>query len=190
MNKASPLLDQEQAKLLHTFVAKALFACKQSHCDLQVAVTMLCTCIKSLTEEDWKKLFRMLQYIKSSLKDVLVLCADNLSIVKWYVNASSVVHPNFKSHTGVAKTYGAGVSIAVSHKQKLNMRSCTKAELVGVEDGINIILGTKLFLEAQGYHIKITWCSRMTREQFSWKLTVSGVPVVELVRLLSITFLS
>ena len=51
--------------------------------------------------------------------------------------------------------YGAGVPIAVSHKQKLNMRLSTKAELVGVDDGINLILWTKLFLEVQGYHISV-----------------------------------
>ena len=88
MDEASPLLDQEHAKLFHTFVAKALFAGKQSHCDLQVAVAMLCTRVKGPTEEDWKKLFRMLQYIKPSIKDVLVLSVDNLSVVIWYVNAS------------------------------------------------------------------------------------------------------
>ena len=43
VDEASPLLDQERAELFHTFVAKALFACKRSRCDLQVAVAMLCT---------------------------------------------------------------------------------------------------------------------------------------------------
>ena len=55
VEEASPLLDQERAELFHTFVAKALFACKCSCCDLQVAVAMLCTHVKSPTEEDWKK---------------------------------------------------------------------------------------------------------------------------------------
>jgi hypothetical protein len=80
---------------------------------------MLCTRVKGPTEEDWKKLLRMLQYVKSSLKDVLILRADNLSVVKWYVDASFAVHPDFKSHTGVAMTYGAGVPIAMSYPTKL-----------------------------------------------------------------------
>ena len=74
VDEASPLLDQERAELFHTFVAKALFVCKRSCCDLQVAVAMLCTRVKSLMEEDWKKLFRMLQYIKSLLKDMQSVC--------------------------------------------------------------------------------------------------------------------
>ena len=104
----------KRAEIFHTFVAKALFACKRSCCDLQVAVAMLCTRVKSPTEEDWKKLLRMLQYIKCSLNDVLNLRADDLSIVRWYVDVSFAVHPDFKSHTGVAMTYGAGVPIAMS----------------------------------------------------------------------------
>jgi hypothetical protein len=43
----------------------------------------------------------------------------------------------------------------MSRKQKLNTRSSTKAELVGVDDGVNLILWTKLFLEAQGYKVEI-----------------------------------
>ena len=55
VDESSPLLDQERAEIFHTFVAKALFACKRSCCDLQVAVAMLCTRVKSPTEENWKK---------------------------------------------------------------------------------------------------------------------------------------
>ena len=41
----------------------------------------------------------------------------------------------------------------MSRKQKLNTRSSTEAELVGVDDAMNLILWTKLFLEAQGYNV-------------------------------------
>ena len=51
-------------------------------------------------------------------------------------------------------TYGTGSPITMSRKQKLNTRSSTEAELVGADDAVNMILWTKLFLEAQGYRIK------------------------------------
>ena len=41
-----------------------------------------------------------------------------------------------------------------SRKQKLNMRSSTEAELVSADDMSNMILWTKLFMEAQGYPLK------------------------------------
>jgi hypothetical protein len=58
------------------------------------------------------------------------------------------------SPTGGAFTYGIGVPISSSRKQKLNTRSSTEAELVGSDDMVTMILWTKLFLEAQGIGIK------------------------------------
>jgi hypothetical protein len=56
-----PLLDAERAKIFHTWVAKALFACKRTRPDIHVAVTLLCTRVKSPNESNWKKLLRLLQ---------------------------------------------------------------------------------------------------------------------------------
>ena len=39
-------------------------------------------------------------------------------------------------------------------KQKLNMKSITQADLVGVDDVSSIILWTNIFMEAQGYKVK------------------------------------
>jgi hypothetical protein len=60
-------------------------------------------------------------------------------IIKWYVDASFAVHGDFKSHTGGAMTYGTGVPISISRKQKLNTRSSTEAELVAVDDVSNLV---------------------------------------------------
>ena len=50
-------------------------------------------------------------------------------------------------------TYGSGAIQTMSRKQKLNTRSSTEAELVGVDDAMNMILWTRLFLKAQGYDV-------------------------------------
>ena len=44
--------------------------------------------------------------------------------------------------------------ITISRKQKLNTKSSTESELVGVDDISTMILWTKLFMEAQGYDIQ------------------------------------
>ena len=44
---------------------------------------------------------RYMQYVKRTWKDVVKLSADSLHVLKWYVDASFAVHPDFKSHTGV-----------------------------------------------------------------------------------------
>ena len=48
---------------------------------------------------------------------------------------------------------GKGAIQSVSKKQKLNTRSSTEAELVGVDDAATMILWTRLFLEDLGYSI-------------------------------------
>jgi hypothetical protein len=58
----------------------------------------------------------------------------------WYVDASFAVHPNMHGHTGGGMTLGRGFPISVSTKQKLNTKSLTESELVGVDNMMPIIL--------------------------------------------------
>jgi hypothetical protein len=72
------------------------------------------------------------------------------------VDASFAVHPDYKSHTRrryyvIWRWPWRGTSI--SRKQKLNTKSSTESELVGVDDVSVMILWIKLFLEEQGYDI-------------------------------------
>ena len=150
----SQALDKFQAEEFHTFVAKGLFACKRARPDIHPTIAALCTRVKDPNQDDWKKLHRLLQYVNGTRNDKLILSADDLHVIKWYVDSSFAVHPDFKSHTGGAFTYGRGTPLTMSRKQKLNTRSSTEAELVGADDMSVMILWTKLFMEAQGYDIK------------------------------------
>jgi hypothetical protein len=84
---------------------------------------------------------------------VLRLSADNLNIIKWWVVASYGVHHGMRSHTGGAMPMGAGAIYSTSKKQKLNTKSSTEAELVGVDDVLPQALRTKYFIEAKGYGV-------------------------------------
>ena len=93
----------------------------------------------------------MMKFLKRTKDDVLTLSANNLSVTKWYADASFAVHPDMKSHTGITMTMGEGAVMSSSRKQKLNTRSSTEAELVACDDAMTQVLWTKHFLEAQGY---------------------------------------
>jgi hypothetical protein len=58
----------------------------------------------------------------------LALEADNMHIVKWWVDASFAVHPDMKSHTGGVMSLRKGAVYGSSTWQKLNTRSSTEAE--------------------------------------------------------------
>jgi hypothetical protein len=149
----SPLLGKEEAEHFHTMVAKGLFACKRGRPDIHTAIANLSTRVKAPTEDDDKKLLRLMKYINATQDDKLSLTCDNLRIIKWYVDSSFAVHPDMKSHTGGVMSYGRGAAISASRKQKINTRSSTEAELVGADDMATMVLWTRLFMEAQGYEI-------------------------------------
>ena len=50
----------------------------------------------------------------------MTLKADDLKIIKWYVDASFAVHPDLRSHTGGVMTMGSGAMQVISKEQKLN----------------------------------------------------------------------
>jgi hypothetical protein len=77
----------------------------------------------------------------------------NVNIIKWWADASYAVHPDMRSHTGGAMSLGRGVIYGTSTRQKLNTKSSTEAELVGVNDVMPQVLWTRYFLEAQGFKV-------------------------------------
>jgi len=131
-----------------------VFLSKRARPDIQPTIAVLCTRVKAPNGSDWKKLDRLLRYLNGTRDKKLILSAENLHVLKWYVDASYAVHPDFKSHTGSVLTLGQGAVISSSSKQKLNTDSSTNAELVGAHDMSVLILWTKLFLEEQGYAVE------------------------------------
>ena len=148
------VLDKQRAEVYHTTVAKGLFLCKRARPDIQPTIAFLSTRVISPTEMDWKKLIRLLEYLHGTSELKLKLRADNLRVIKWYVDASYAVHPDYRSHTGAVMTMGRGAVQAMSRKQKLNTRSSTEAELVGADDAATMILWTGLFMQEQGYTLE------------------------------------
>ena len=80
--------------------------------------------------------------------------ADDLWVIKWWVDASFGVHPDFKSQTGGVMSMGSGALQTIARKQRLNSRSSTEAELIAVDDAVTAIMWTRMFMEAQGYDIE------------------------------------
>jgi hypothetical protein len=71
--------------------------------------------------------------------------------VKWWIDASFAVHQDMKSHTGGTMSMWKGSVYSLSQKQHINMKSSTEAELVGVDDGMPLVIWTHNFLMAQGF---------------------------------------
>jgi hypothetical protein len=146
-------LEKERHEIFHSFVAKSLFVSKRARLDIAPTTAILASRVQAPNQSDWSKLVRMIKYLHSTKEIHLTLSADSLNVMKWHIDASFAVHPDFKSHTGAVMTMGEGAVQSMSRKQKLNCRSSTHAELIGVDDAITQVLWTKLFMEQQGYPI-------------------------------------
>jgi hypothetical protein len=144
-------LDGPTSDLFHSMTAKLLFLCKRARPDIQTAVAFLTTRVKRPDTDDYKKLTRVIKYLRGTPNLALTLEADNTHIIKWWVDASFAIHKDMKSHTGGTLSLGKGSLYSTSTRQKLNTKSSTEAKLVGVDDVMPMILWTQYFLDAQGY---------------------------------------
>ena len=83
----------------------------------------------------------------------MTLEASNEQNITWYIDAAFAVHEDVRSHSGATMTLGKGMIISGSTKQKINTRSSTEAELVGMDDYVSKVLWTKFFIEAQEFPV-------------------------------------
>ena len=144
-------LDESLARMFHHAVAQLLFLSCRARRDIQTAVAFLTTRVKRPGTDDWGKVKRVLQYLKGTKHLPLNLTVDNLQCTRWQVDASHGVHADCRGHTGAGMTLGRGAIISFSRKQKINTRSSTESELVGVDDAMPQILWSLYFIQAQGY---------------------------------------
>ena len=154
VNDKADKLDKAKAEDFHSLVAKMLFAAKRARPDTGTAVSFLTTRVKEPDVDDWRKLSHLMRYVRGTKDLPLILSADGTGILKWYVDGSYGVHPNLRGHTGGGLTLGRGFPVSASTKQKLNTRSSTESEVVGVDDLMPSVLWTRLFLEAQDYGVQ------------------------------------
>ena len=61
-----------------------------------------------------KKHIRLMKYVNGTKGLVLTLSAEQLNILKWFVDAAYAVHADYKSHTGMTMTMGQGSIMLMS----------------------------------------------------------------------------
>jgi len=153
VDDGSKQLDRRQGKYFHSILAKLLYVSKRACTDAQLAIAFLCTRVSCSTEQDWKKLIRLLQYFIGTLDMPLILGADSLAESKLWVDTAYAVHDDMKSHIGGATYLGCGAIMCKSMKQKLRTKSSTEAEVVGSSDYLSNAIWARMFLAEQGYEL-------------------------------------
>jgi hypothetical protein len=153
ISPASPLLSPTARDVFHSVVAKLLYVSLRARMDILLATSFLATRVSKSTQQDLGKLQRLLEYIQGTLEETYTVGADDLGRFRTWIDASYAVHPDCKSHTGGAISFGRGALACKSTKQKLNTKSSTEAETVGASDYLPNSIWVKMFMEAQGYTV-------------------------------------
>jgi len=136
---------KKRADNYHSVTALLLFISRRSRLDIQTSVAYLCTRVTKPNEDDWKKLKRVLQYLRGTIDLVLTLGADDIANMQAWVDVAYAVHKDCKSHTGGVMSWGWRVVLSMCKKQKLNTKSSTESEIVGVSDYLPNVIWGKCF---------------------------------------------
>jgi len=77
-----------------------------------MAVAFLCTRVQLPDKDDYKKLTRVMQYLRCTRE--LTLTIEPVEDAQWWVDSSYAVHPDMCSHSGIMMTLGKGVTYSTS----------------------------------------------------------------------------
>jgi hypothetical protein len=102
------VLWEEQGQAFHHAVAQLMFATARARKDIQHMVAFLRTRVNSPDEYDWIKLKRLMKYIGGTIYMPLIIRADNLNIVKWWVDVSYATHGYCRGNTGATMSMSTG----------------------------------------------------------------------------------
>ena len=154
IDESSTILEKKDADILHSVVAKLLWVAKGGRINIEPAISFLCTRVTKITKEDREKLRLLFKYLKHTINNKRIMGEDSLSQLCTWVDAAYGVHPDLKSHTGGCMSFGYGMVHCNYCKQKLNTKSSTEEEVVGISDYLTYNIWICLFMGAKGYDIK------------------------------------
>jgi hypothetical protein len=121
---------------------KMQYLAKRVRPDLLTTTGFLNSRILKPDVEDNEKLERALRYLRLGGKQDILATPE----ITAFVDASYGVHVDFKSRTRQVITVDGGPV----HVQRLNSKSSTEAELIGLSDSLSQVLWTRDILKEQG----------------------------------------
>ena len=78
-------------EVFHSVVAKLLYIMKRARPDLETAVSYLCTRVSKSDLDDWKKLRRLIAFVKVTIDDVRIIGANDLASIFMWIDAAYAV---------------------------------------------------------------------------------------------------
>ena len=123
-----------------------------------------------------------------STRDLVIVLepSSDVSVIA-SVDCSFAGHDDMRSHTVYAVGIGKGSVCSKSSSQKLNTKSSTEAELVGLSDSMGDLIWLRNFLKGQGYK-NIGPATIGLDNRSTMQLVANGQPNSDTTRHISIRF--
>lgn len=155
VNEDEEKLSKKDREYFHATVAKLLYLAKRARPDVLTATCFLATRVKEPTREDWVKLRKVCAYLRGSQELGIRLGTENSGVsgLSAFIDSSYAVHGDCRGHTGAMISLGAGAVYTKSSKQKLNSKSSSEAELIGMAEAGGQVIWSRNFLRGQGYSL-------------------------------------
>ena len=96
----------------------------------------------------------MFKFLKGTINDLRTIGADSLRDMDAWVDALHALHENIRGKTGGTMFMGTGTVHSKSSKQKLNTKSTTESEVIGVSEYLLYDISQMNFSKEQGYDIQ------------------------------------
>ena len=146
--------DRKYSEIFHSTMASLLYIMKRARPDIETGVSFLMRRVSKSTKDDWMKLKRILSFLNGTIEDERTIGADSLTEIFTWIDAAYAVHDKLRSHMGGLISLGTGVVHAKSSMKKINTKSSTEAELVGLAEYLPYNIWFLHFMRAQGYDVK------------------------------------
>mmetsp|Transcript_14843 Transcript_14843/g.21244 ORF Transcript_14843/g.21244 Transcript_14843/m.21244 type:complete len:122 (+) Transcript_14843:3904-4269(+) len=89
-------------KKIHSITAKCLYFCKRIRPDVDPTLAFLTTRVSKCTEQDWKKLLKLLGFLKGTIDDIRLIGVLSLQDLYTWIDAAYGVHNDIRRQTGSA----------------------------------------------------------------------------------------
>ena len=127
-------LGEDRSEIFYSVTAKLLFVMKRARPDIETTISYLMTRVSKSNEKDWEKLRSCLGFLKGSIDDKRIIGVDSLRDLHVWIDASHAVHESMRGHTGGTMSMGRGTIHSKSSKQRLDTKSTTESEVVGMSE--------------------------------------------------------
>ena len=139
------LLCKEKKELFVHLVMQGLYLSQRGRPDIRTAISFLCSRLHCPDEDDFKKLTRMIRYLRHTLYMCLVLGRDDSDSVRWWIDASYAVHPICGGTQGQPCLWAMGPYTVVRGSKRWSLGAPQSLKWLGYTTSFHKFCGRRSF---------------------------------------------